>query len=286
MDSDQWPQIIDELCFLLGDLAYQCVGGHGPLLYLLEPIRPSWRPVCVGSSGSGPSPFAPRKRRRSDTYFLSYPSRGQVRVRGKGDGVYNREVDGHFDRLCKAGKKIFMAKKKSASRSESDAAPGADAAAHSGKRRDKAAVTSQATLFEPSLAQLEQIVRQLEQGNLTLAQSLDAYQKGVELLKVCYGGLQEAEQRIRVLTGVDASGQVSVEDFNAADSLTRSEGTGPRASHQSRSSVRKETPVASDEATEADEVESQDDDWDDDEEDEGEEDDDEEDDEDDQSRLF
>lgn len=53
--------------------------------------------------------------------------------------------------------------------------------------------------FEASLAELESIVQNMEEGQLSLEQSLAAYQRGVELLKSCQGTLGAAEQRIAVL---------------------------------------------------------------------------------------
>jgi exodeoxyribonuclease VII small subunit len=59
--------------------------------------------------------------------------------------------------------------------------------------------------FEQALAELERIVRQLEDGQIGLEESLSCYEQGVSLLKRCYGQLRQAEQRIVQLTGVDES---------------------------------------------------------------------------------
>src|SRR5438270_14011801 len=56
--------------------------------------------------------------------------------------------------------------------------------------------------FEEALAELEGIVRGLEDGQTGLEESLARYEKGVGLLKRCYGQLCEAEQRIMLLAGV------------------------------------------------------------------------------------
>src|SRR5216117_2895757 len=55
--------------------------------------------------------------------------------------------------------------------------------------------------FEQALAELERIVRELENGQIGLEESLTHYEKGVTLLKRCYGQLQQAEQRIVLLKG-------------------------------------------------------------------------------------
>lgn len=61
--------------------------------------------------------------------------------------------------------------------------------------------------FEQSLAELERLVRALEDGQIGLEESLTCYEKGVGLLKKCYGQLAVAEQRILVLTGTDGDGK-------------------------------------------------------------------------------
>lgn len=60
--------------------------------------------------------------------------------------------------------------------------------------------------FEQALEQLEGIVHQLEEGEIGLAEALGHYEKGIGLLKQCYGLLERAERRIELLSGVDAAG--------------------------------------------------------------------------------
>ena len=55
--------------------------------------------------------------------------------------------------------------------------------------------------FESALAQLEALVAQMENGALSLDQSLAAYEKGVELARICQQRLDAAEQQVRVLQG-------------------------------------------------------------------------------------
>ena len=55
--------------------------------------------------------------------------------------------------------------------------------------------------FELALAQLEQIVAQMERGELPLEQSFDAYQQGVKLAQVCQQRLDQVEQQVQVLQG-------------------------------------------------------------------------------------
>ena len=56
--------------------------------------------------------------------------------------------------------------------------------------------------FEQALAEIERLVRELEEGQTGLEESLARYERGVGLLKRCYSQLQQAEQRILLLTGV------------------------------------------------------------------------------------
>ncbi|MGH8251399.1 MAG: exodeoxyribonuclease VII small subunit [Steroidobacteraceae bacterium] len=70
--------------------------------------------------------------------------------------------------------------------------------------------------FEASLAELEQIVARLEQGELTLEESLRQFERGVELTRGCQKALQQAEQKIRLLTR-DKDGGVVEQEFSAPD---------------------------------------------------------------------
>jgi exodeoxyribonuclease VII small subunit len=67
--------------------------------------------------------------------------------------------------------------------------------------------------FEQSLAKLDVIVRDLEDGQLGLEDALSRYEAGVSLLKRCYAQLREAEQRILLLTGADAEGRPIAQPF-------------------------------------------------------------------------
>jgi exodeoxyribonuclease VII small subunit len=57
--------------------------------------------------------------------------------------------------------------------------------------------------FEESLIELERMVRELEDGRLGLDEALNRYEQGVGLIKQCYQHLQQAEQRILLLTGTE-----------------------------------------------------------------------------------
>ncbi|NMT64026.1 exodeoxyribonuclease VII small subunit [Marinobacter orientalis] len=53
--------------------------------------------------------------------------------------------------------------------------------------------------FEKSLDELEKLVRDLEQGELSLEQSLTAFERGVKLTRECQQALRTAEQRVEQL---------------------------------------------------------------------------------------
>lgn len=66
--------------------------------------------------------------------------------------------------------------------------------------------------FEAALAELEQIVRSLEQGELPLEESLRRFERGVELTRHCQKALRQAEQKIRIL-GKTGDGEAALQDF-------------------------------------------------------------------------
>ncbi len=85
--------------------------------------------------------------------------------------------------------------------------------------------------FEQSLAELEAIVHDLEEGDLGLAESLARYEQGVKHLKHCYQLLQSAERKIELLTGVGENGAAITEPF-AAEARPLEESTGKRRGNQ------------------------------------------------------
>ncbi len=53
--------------------------------------------------------------------------------------------------------------------------------------------------FEAAVAELEGIVKKLEEGDLPLEKSLELYERGVQLSRFCHARLEEAERRIEIL---------------------------------------------------------------------------------------
>jgi exodeoxyribonuclease VII small subunit len=70
--------------------------------------------------------------------------------------------------------------------------------------------------FEAALAELEQVVADMESGKLTLEDSLAAYQRGAELLQFCRGRLDDAQQQVRVLE------EGTLKNFNISGDATQS----------------------------------------------------------------
>lgn len=66
--------------------------------------------------------------------------------------------------------------------------------------------------FETALEALEEIVERLESGDLSLEDSLAAFEKGVGLVKVCNQRLNEVEKRIELLVK-DKEGKLQLKPF-------------------------------------------------------------------------
>ncbi|THB70358.1 MAG: exodeoxyribonuclease VII small subunit [Gammaproteobacteria bacterium] len=54
--------------------------------------------------------------------------------------------------------------------------------------------------FEKSLSELEKIVEKMENGDLSLEESMKQFEKGVELTRVCQTVLDQAEQKVKLLS--------------------------------------------------------------------------------------
>jgi len=54
--------------------------------------------------------------------------------------------------------------------------------------------------FEKALQELTQIVEQMEKGNLSLEESLTTFERGVKLTRECQQSLQDAAQKVQILT--------------------------------------------------------------------------------------
>jgi len=68
--------------------------------------------------------------------------------------------------------------------------------------------------FEQSIKQLEEIVQELESGDLALEKALKKFEEGIQLSKFCSRTLDETEQKISLLIK-DQNGEVLEEPFAA-----------------------------------------------------------------------
>jgi exodeoxyribonuclease VII small subunit len=69
--------------------------------------------------------------------------------------------------------------------------------------------------FEQALEELENLVEQMEDGELSLEESLAAFEKGVRIARECQEALKLAEQRVQVL--LQQNGEEKLADFAATD---------------------------------------------------------------------
>lgn len=66
--------------------------------------------------------------------------------------------------------------------------------------------------FETSLEELENLVESLEKGDLSLEASLQKFEQGVKLTRVCQQTLNEAEQKVKIL--IEQNGQTDLKDYS------------------------------------------------------------------------
>jgi exodeoxyribonuclease VII small subunit len=71
--------------------------------------------------------------------------------------------------------------------------------------------------FEKRLSRLEEIVEKMEADELALEESLKLFEEGVKLSRECNVQLTEAEQKVKLLLGVDENGQAISRDFTSQD---------------------------------------------------------------------
>ena len=69
--------------------------------------------------------------------------------------------------------------------------------------------------FEKSLTKLEQLVERMEQGDLSLEDSLKTFEEGIKLTRECQQALVQAEQKVKLL--IEENGTITEADFDADD---------------------------------------------------------------------
>jgi exodeoxyribonuclease VII small subunit len=73
--------------------------------------------------------------------------------------------------------------------------------------------------FEEALAEIESILRELEDGATSLEDSLARYERGVGLLRQCYAQLRDAEQKVKLLAGLTEGGAADLRPFEHVASI-------------------------------------------------------------------
>lgn len=69
--------------------------------------------------------------------------------------------------------------------------------------------------FEAALAELEALVETMEQGDLSLDESLKQFERGVQLTRSCQQALKDAEQKVQVL--LEKNGEEALAPFDSDD---------------------------------------------------------------------
>ena len=69
--------------------------------------------------------------------------------------------------------------------------------------------------LEKSLSQLEDLVEELESGDLPLEKAMKKFEEGIKLTRGCQTALKDAEQKVQIL--LKSAGGDSLEDFDAED---------------------------------------------------------------------
>lgn len=67
--------------------------------------------------------------------------------------------------------------------------------------------------FEASLNELEKLVDALENGELSLEQSLENFERGINLTRACQTALTDAQQKVQIL--LDKDGKSSLDDYSS-----------------------------------------------------------------------
>lgn len=75
----------------------------------------------------------------------------------------------------------------------------------------KSKIEPQAFNFESTLAELNQLVEQMEHGNLSLEDSLKNFERGTILAKQCQEALKNAEQKVQIL--IEKNGTATLTPF-------------------------------------------------------------------------
>lgn len=75
--------------------------------------------------------------------------------------------------------------------------------------------TKKSVDFEEALDQLEELVEDMENGDLSLEESLKAFEQGIKLTRECQQALSQAEQKVKVL--IEQNGKLQAVDLAQED---------------------------------------------------------------------
>tara|TARA_B100000767_G_C19553727_1_gene446034 strand:- start:56 stop:310 length:255 start_codon:yes stop_codon:yes gene_type:complete len=68
--------------------------------------------------------------------------------------------------------------------------------------------------FEKALAELETLVTTMEKGDMSLEESLKAFETGIKLTRDCQARLSDAEQKVEIL--IEQQGELQLADFDSS----------------------------------------------------------------------
>ena len=83
------------------------------------------------------------------------------------------------------------------------------------KTKSEKETTEKEPTFEASLEELENLVDQLERGQLTLDESIETFEKGMTLALLCNQKIEASEKKVEVL--MEKSGKLVTGPFNESD---------------------------------------------------------------------
>ena len=70
--------------------------------------------------------------------------------------------------------------------------------------------------FEDALSEIKVIIEKLEGGNLSLEESLTVFERGIELITLCYKKLGEVQKKVEILVQ-SANGEILQKEFDLED---------------------------------------------------------------------
>lgn len=76
------------------------------------------------------------------------------------------------------------------------------------------AARKKAVDFEKALAELETLVTTMEKGDMSLEESLKAFETGIKLTRDCQARLSDAEQKVEIL--IEQQGELQLADFDSS----------------------------------------------------------------------